>query len=54
LESQITENRLQIDISVYVGTSYLFVSAGSGWEPGFMSLDWVIVTYGVPYVTSLS
>jgi len=38
----------------YIGTPYLFVSAGSGFEPGFMYLDWVIVTYGVPYVVAIS
>ena len=45
---------LQDNASVYVGTPYLFVSAGSGGGSGFMYLDWVIVTYGVPYITSLS
>ena len=38
----------------YIGTPYLFVSAGSGGGSGFMYLDWVIVTYGVPYVVSVS
>jgi len=33
---------------------YLFISAGSGGGSGFMYLDWVIVTYGVPYVVSVS
>ncbi|WP_202904440.1 hypothetical protein [Caldivirga sp. MU80] len=47
-------NYLQDDASVYVGTPYLFVSAGSGGGSGFMYLDWVIVTYGVPYVMSIS
>jgi len=45
---------LQDDLSVYTGTPYLFVSAGSGAGPGFMYLDWIIVTYGVPYVVSVS
>jgi len=45
---------LQDDVSVYVGTPYLFVSAGSGGGSGFMYLDWIIVTYGVPYVMSVS
>jgi len=45
---------LQDDASVYVGTPYLFVSAGSGGGSGFMYLDWIIVTYGVPYVVSVS
>ena len=43
-------NYLQDDLSVYSGTPYLFVSAGSRGGSGFMYLDWVIVTYGVPYV----
>ena len=47
-------NYLQDDVSVYSGTPYLFVSAGSGGGSGFMYLDWVIVTYGVPYVVSVS
>ena len=47
-------NYLQDDASVYVGTPYLFVSAGSGGGSGFMYLDWIIVTYGVPYVISIS
>jgi len=50
----LTINYLQDDASVYVGTPYLFVSAGSGGGSGFMYLDWVIVTYGVPYVVSIS
>ena len=54
LGSQITINYLQDDASVYVGTPYLFVSAGSGGGSGFMYLDWIIVTYGVPYVVSVS
>jgi hypothetical protein len=47
-------NYLQDDASVYVGTPYLFVSTGSGGGSGFMYLNWVIVTYGVPYVISIS
>jgi hypothetical protein len=50
----LTINYLQDDASVYGGTPYLFVSAGSGGGAGFMYLDWIIVTYGVPYVISLS
>jgi len=46
-------NYLQNGVSVYVGTPYLFISAGSGGGPGFMYLDWIIVTYGVPYVISV-
>jgi hypothetical protein len=47
-------NYLQDDTSVYVGTPYLFVSAGSGGGSGFMYLNWIIVTYGVPYIVSIS
>jgi len=47
-------NCLQDDASVYVGTPYLFVSAGSGGGSGFMYLNWIIVTYGVPYVVNVS
>jgi len=46
-------NYLQDDASVYVGTPYLFVSAGSGGGSGFMYLDWIIVTYGVPYIINV-
>jgi len=47
-------NYLQDDANIYSGTPYLFISAGSGGGSGFMYLDWVIVTYGVPYVVSVS
>jgi len=47
-------NYLQDDASVYVGTPYLFVSAGSGGGSGFMYLIWIIVTYGVPYVVNVA
>jgi len=47
-------NYLQDDMSVYIGTPYLFISAGSGGGSGFMYIDWVIVTYGVPYVVNVS
>jgi len=50
----LTINYLQYDASVYDGTPYLFISAGSGGGSGYMYLDWVIVTYGVPYVASAS
>jgi len=54
-QSAVTISYLQDDESVYdVGTPYLFVSTGSGAGPGFMYLDWIIVTYGVPYVVSVS
>jgi hypothetical protein len=38
----------------YIGTPYLFISAGSGGGSGFMYLDWIIVTYGVPYIVNAS
>ncbi len=38
------------DLNAYSETPYLFISTDSGRESGFMYLDWVIVTYGVPYV----
>jgi hypothetical protein len=47
-------NHLQDNLDVYYGQPYLFVSAGSGGGSGFMYLDWVIVTYGVPYVLNIS
>jgi len=49
-----TINSLQDNANVYTGDPYLFISAGSGGGSGFMYLDWVIVTYGVPYVVSVS
>ena len=55
LGNGITIDYLQDDASVYNdGTPYLFISAGSGGGSGFMYLDWIIVTYGVPYVVSVS
>jgi len=54
LSQSITIHHLQDIVSVYDGTPYLFVSAGSGGGSGYMYLDWVIVTYGVPYVVSVS
>jgi len=52
--NSITIDPLQDDANYYDGTPYLFISAGSGQGSGFMHLDWVIVTYGVPYVVSVS
>jgi len=55
LSQSLTISYLQDDVNVYAsGTPYLFISAGSGGGSGFMYLDWVIVTYGVPYVVSIS
>ena len=45
---------LQDDANYYDGTPCLFISAGSGGGAGVMYLDWIIVTYGVPYVASVS
>jgi hypothetical protein len=50
----ITIHPLQDDANYYDGNPYLFISAGSGGGAGYMYLDWVIVTYGVPYVVSVS
>jgi len=52
--NSITINYLQDDIGVYIGTPYLFVSTGSGGGSGFMYLNWIIVTYGAPYIASIS
>ena len=52
--NSITINYLQDDASMYDGTPSLFISAGSGGGSGYMYLDWIIVTYGVPYVVSVS
>jgi hypothetical protein len=53
-QSNVVIHKLQDDLSVYSGTPYLFVSAGSGGGSGYMYLDWIIVTYGVPYVVYIS
>jgi len=53
-EETFREKNLVDNFNSYIGTPYLFISAGSGGGSGFMYLDWVIVTYGVPYVVSLS
>ena len=42
------------NLNNYVGIPYLFVSAGSGDESGFMYLNWIVVTYGVPFVLNVS
>ena len=52
--SSVTIGPLQDEANLYAGTPYLFVSAGSGGGSGFMYLDWIIVTYGVPYFISVS
>ena len=53
-QSNIIIDKLKDDLKAYLGTPYLFVSAGSGAGSGFMYLDWIIVTYGVPYVVNVS
>jgi len=54
LGNSITIDYLQDDANYYNGNPYLFISTGSGGGSGYMYLDWVIVTYGVPYVESVS
>ena len=54
LGNSITISYLKDDANYYDGNSYLFVSAGSGGGSGFMYLDWIIATYGVPYIVSVS
>jgi len=54
LSNSVIISYLQDNANVYNGNPYLFISAGSGSGAGFMYLDWVIVTYGVPYVVSVS
>jgi len=54
LGNTITIDYLQDNENYYNGNPYLFISAGSGGGSGYMYLDWVIVTYGVPYVVSVS
>jgi len=52
--NSITIDYLQDDASVYDETPYLFISAGSGGGSGFMYLNWIIVTYGIPYIVNVS
>ena len=42
-------NYLSSNVQYYQGQPYLFISAGSGGGSGYMYLDWVIATFGVPY-----
>jgi hypothetical protein len=53
-QSNIIIKELKDELSEYYGQPYLFISTGSGGGSGFMYLNWVIVTYGVPYVVSVS
>jgi len=47
-------NYLTGNLDNYIGIPYLFISAGSGGGSGFMYLNWIIVTYGIPYVINVS
>ena len=40
-QSNIIIHHLQVDASMYFGIPYLFMSAGSGGESGFMYLNWI-------------
>ena len=42
-------NYLSANAQYYQGQPYLFISTGSGGGSGYMYLDWVIATFGVPY-----
>jgi len=42
------------NLNNYVGIPYLFISTGSGGGSGFMYLNWIIATYGVPCIISVS
>jgi hypothetical protein len=53
-QSTLIINKLKDKLDVYTGTPYLFISAGSGDGSGFMYLNWIIVTYGVPYIVNIS
>ena len=53
-QSNIIIHHLQDELDLYYGQPYLFISTGSGGSSGFMYLNWIIVTYGVPYVIGIS
>jgi hypothetical protein len=53
-QSNIIIKELKDELSEYYGQPYLFISMGSGGGSGFMYLNWIIATYGVPYVVSVS
>ena len=42
-------NYLINSLSNYDGQPYLFISTGSGGGNGYMYLNWIIATFGVPY-----
>ena len=37
------------NLNNYQGQLYLFISTGSGGGNGYMYLDWILVTFGIPY-----
>jgi hypothetical protein len=37
------------ELCYYRGQPYIFISAGSGGSVGYMYLNWVIGTFGIPY-----
>jgi hypothetical protein len=53
-EVRLRVHHLVDSVTDYMGAPYLFVSTGSGGGSGFMYLDWIIVTYGVPYIVNAS
>ena len=53
-EGRLRVHHLVDSVTDYMGAPYLFVSTGSGGGSGFMYLDWIIVTYGVPYIVNAS
>jgi len=53
-QSTLIINKLKDKLDVYTGIPNLFISAGSGGGSGFMYLNWIIVTYGVPYIVNIS
>ena len=37
----------------YQGQPYLFISTGSGGGSGFIYLNWIVATFGIPYMMSI-
>jgi len=54
LSQSLIIHHLQDDANFYDGNPCLFISASSGGGSGCMYLDWITVTYGVPYAVSVS
>ena len=40
---------LTSNVNQYMFEPYLYISAGSGGGSGYMYLNWIVVTFGVPY-----